>query len=313
MDDNLLSNARRTAARLGPVGVWSNALAGACAAEARAAAVAFERLGYGSLWIGETPRFGREALSHAAILLAATESIVVATGIANIWLRTPAAMTAAANTLAEAYPDRFILGIGASHAVALSLVGQNYDKPLTAVRTYLDGMTEAAYLGPAPAAPLPVVLAALRQRMQELARDRSTGMHSFFVSPAHTAAARALLGADPLLVPEQAVVVDDDLDAARQRARQHVQSRLALPNYVNHVRALGYGDSDLADGGSDALVDDLVAWGDAGKVAARIQQHLDAGADHVAVHPLEHAGDPFGVDQLSRLSPLLMPTVTRRP
>jgi probable F420-dependent oxidoreductase len=310
MDDLTIPAARRTAARLGRVGVWSGALATASAADARTAAAAIEDLGYGSLWIGETPRLGREALSHAAILLAATDRIVVATGIANIWLRDAAAMTAAANTLAEAYPGRFVLGIGASHAAALSLVGRDYDKPLTAMRTYLTSMDDASYLGPAPAEPVPIVVAALRTRMQELARDRSLGVHSFFVSPEHTAAARTLLGPDPLLVPEQAVVVNSDGGAARHRARQHVQSRLALPNYVNHLRALGYGDEDLAGGGSDRLVDDLVAWGTPAAVAARIEQHLDAGADHVAVHPLEHSHDPLGLTQLAQLGPLLTEAAT---
>lgn len=302
------STARRTAARLGPIGVWSSALATAPADQTRAAAAHIESLGYGAIWIGETPRIGREALSHAAILLAATDRLVVATGIANIWLRDPAAMTAAAITLAEAYPDRFVLGVGASHAAALSLVGKDYAKPLTAMGNYLAGMSAASYHGPQPAEPVPVVVAALRPRMQELARDDSAGMHSFFVTPGHTAAARALLGADPLLVPEQAVVVEADPDRARRRARKHVQSRLTLPNYVAHLRALGYTDRDLEGDGSDTLVDDLVAWGDPASISARIQQHLDAGADHVALHPLEDHADPLGLTQLEQLSQQELPT-----
>lgn len=306
MNPETTSTARRAAARLGRAGVWSGALATASADDARSAAAAIEDLGYGALWVGETPRFGREALSHAAILLAGTERLVVATGIANIWLREPATMSAAAGTLAEAYPDRFILGVGASHAAALSLVGKGYDKPLTAMRNYLAAMEESSYLGPQPSQPIPVIVAALRQRMQELARDSADGMHSFFVSPEHTAAARSLLGPDPLLVPEQAVVIDSDPHAARSRARQHVQSRLALPNYVHHLRGQGYGDDDLTGGGSAALVDALVACGPPETVAARIEQHLAAGADHVAVHPLTHSDDPLGVVQLAQLAPLLV-------
>ena len=297
--------ARRTAALLGPVGVWSGKLAAVEATDARAAAVTIERLGYGALWIGETPRIGREALSHAGILLAATEQLIVATGIANIWLRQAAAIGAAAHTLAEAYPDRFVLGVGASHAAALSLVGRDYDKPLTAMRNYLVALAEATYLGPQPTHPVPVVVAALRPKMQALARDRADGMHSFFVTPVHTAAARQSLGPGPLLIPEQAVVVHTDPDRARQRARAHVRTRLALPNYVNHLAALGYTEDDLTDCGSDALIDDLVAWGDPPTVAGRVREHLAAGADHVAIHPLDTDEDPLGLDQLAAIATFL--------
>jgi len=174
---------RLAAARVGQVGIWSGALASATAADARAAVGQMEALGYGAVWFGETPRLGREAFTHAGLLLAATHRMSVATGIANIWLRHPAAAAAAAHTLAEAYPGRFVLGLGASHAAALSLVGGTYDKPLSAMRTYLGQMAEATYLGPAPEHPVPVVVAALRHRMQELARDFADGMHSFFVDP----------------------------------------------------------------------------------------------------------------------------------
>ena len=293
--------------------MWSGTIATATAPKARSMAATVEQLGYESLWIGETPRFGREALTHAALLLAATERIVIATGIANIWLREPAAMIAAANTLADAYPGRFVLGLGASHAAALTLVGKSYDKPLTAMRDYLEAMQEqGSYLGPPPAEPLAIVLAALRHRMQELARDRCTGMHSFFVPPSHTRAARDRLGPNPLLVPEQAIVLETDPGLARGRARQHVQSRLALPNYLNHLRELGYKDDELAGGGSDSLLDSLVAWGHAETVADRITEHLDAGADHVAVHPLEHRDDPLGLRQLGDLAAMLTDRPVRR-
>ncbi len=296
--------ARRTATLLGPIGVWSSALAQVPADRARAAVADIERMGYGALWVGESPG-SREAFTHAGLLLAATERLIVATGIANIWLRDPSTMNAAANTLGEAYPDRFVLGIGASHAAALAVVGRTYDKPLTAMRTYLDTMDSAFYLSPRAPEPVPVVLAALRSRMQELARDRAAGMHSFFVTPEHTAAARQTLGAGPLLVPEQAVVIDTDRDTARDTARNHVKTRLALTNYVNHVRALGFTESDLADGGSDRLVDSLVAWGDVDTVAARVRLHLDAGADHVAVHVLDPVRPHLGLGQLRELAAAL--------
>lgn len=298
--------ARRAAARLGRIGVWSNTLTTAGADQARAAAQQIESYGYGSIWIGENPRLSREAFTGSALLLAATEHIVIATGIANIWLRESTTSAAAQNTLAEAYPERFILGLGASHGAALSLIGKTYDKPLTALSRYLDAMRDAPHFGPKPAQAAPIVIAALQQRMQTLAKQRCDGMHSFFVPARHTAAARHLLGTDPLLVPEQAVIVEPDPDVARRRARKHIESRLMMPNYVAHLRALGYHDEDMADGGSDALVDDLVAWGNPFDVARQVQGHLDAGADHVAIHPLEHRGDPLGLNQLEQLvKPLL--------
>lgn len=138
----------------------------------------------------------------------------------------------------------------------------------------------------------------LNPRMQELARDSAAGMHSFFVTPQHTAAARETLGPDALLVPEQAVFVEADAGRARAKARKHVQSPLGLTHYVNYIRAMGFTEEDLADGGSDHLVDALVAWGDVETVVARLREHLDAGADQVAVHALGNRSDPAGLEQL---------------
>ncbi|MFD2470281.1 TIGR03620 family F420-dependent LLM class oxidoreductase [Amycolatopsis silviterrae] len=295
-----MNQSRELAARIGPVGVWLSVLAEIPAADAAKAARVVEDLGYGALWIGESPAH-KEIFTNAALLLAATTRLTVATGVATIWARDAVAAEGSAQTLGEAFPGRFVLGLGASHAEAGR--GQGHDRPLTALREYLDALDLDRYQGPRAERPVPRVLAALRPRMQELARDRSAGMHSFFVPPAHTAEARDRLGPEPLLVPEQAVVVDADAARARGIARAHIATRLALRNYVNHLRALGFDDADFADGGSDRLVDALVVRGDARQVAARVREHLDAGADHVAIHPLTQTpGAESIVDQLRALA-----------
>lgn len=296
-----MTQARRLARRIGPAGVWLAALAELPATVATAVAMDIERLGYGALWIGESP-VHKEVFTHSALLLAATSRLTIATGIASIHVRDAAATNAAAQTLAEAYPSRFVLGLGASHAEAGR--GQGHDRPLSTLRDYLGALDDAVYGGPPPVEPVPRLLAALRPRMQELARDRTSGMLSFFVTPSHTAAARERLGPEPLLAVEQAVVVAPEPDRARAIAREHVATRLALRNYANNLRTLGFHENDS---GSDQLVDALVAWGDADAVAARVRAHFDAGADHVAIHPLTARGQGIApvTDQLRALAPLL--------
>jgi probable F420-dependent oxidoreductase len=287
--------------RIGRVGVWLGPIGLAAARVERDAVAGLERLGYGAVWFGEAPA-NREALSHAALLLAASERIIVATGIANIWARDATAAINGANTLNEAYDSRFVLGLGVSHAPAVKLRGHDYAKPLSAMRAYLDAIDAHSYAAAAAPEPSPVVLAALRPRMLELARDRTAGAHPYFVPPAHTERARAILGPEPLLAPEQAVVLETDPGRARGLARRHMAVYLKLPNYVNNLRELGYEDGDFADGGSDRLVDAIVAWGDEDTIAARVRAHLDAGADHVAVQAYaEHADQ--AIAQLQRLAP----------
>ena len=277
-------------ARLGPVGVWFGALSAVPATVERAVAAEIERLGYGSLWAPERIG-GKEAFAHQGILLSATDHLATGTGIANIWSRHPAAMQGGAATLADAYPGRFVLGIGVSHGPIVNRSGFTYERPLQRMTDYLDGMDRSSGEAPQAATPAPRVLAALRPRMLELARDRADGAHPYFVPVEHTAAARGRLGPDKLLIPEQAVVLDPDTERARATGRQHMATYLRLPNYVNNLRALGYGDDDLADGGSDRLVDAIVARGDVDAVAARVRAHLDAGADHVLVQPLAADAD----------------------
>ena len=291
-------------ALIGPVGVWLGPIALLSASEEHAAARRLEASGYGALWFGEAPT-NREALSHAALLLGTTERIAVATGIANIWARDAMASANGADTLNEAHAGRFLLGLGVSHAPAVKFRGHVYDKPLSAMRAYVEAIAEHRYAVPAPARPSPLVLAALGPRMLELARDQAAGAHPYFVPPEHTSRARERLGPGPLLAPEQAVVLDTDPERARAIGRQHMAVYLQLPNYVNNLRDLGFADADFADGGSDRLVDAIVAWGDEAAIAARVRAHHDAGADHVAVQAYApDAAEALG--WLERLAPALL-------
>lgn len=275
------------------MGLWTFELDTMPAGEAREAAAEVEELGYRSLWIPET--LTREALTNSAMLLAATQSLVVATGIANIWGRDAYTMAAAHRTLSEIYPGRFLLGLGVSHAPIIEgLHGQEYERPYTRMRDYLAAMDRAVVLSPEPAQQPRRVLAALGPRMLALASESADGAHPYLVTPDHTVIAREVLGPDPWLLPEQAVVIESDPDAARGVARQHLAlaGYLDLPNYANNLKRLGFTDADLADGGSDRLVDALVAWGDEETIVDRVQRHLEAGADHVAVQVLSARGEP---------------------
>jgi probable F420-dependent oxidoreductase len=290
--------------RIGRVGVWLGPIALAAAAEERSAVARIEELGYRAAWYGEGLS-NREVMAHGGLLLQATEQLVVASGIANIWARDATAAINGANTLNEAYGERFLLGLGASHAPIVNVRGHEYGKPLTAMSAYLDAIEKHKYTAPSAQHPSPIVLAALRPRMLELARDRTAGAHPYFVPPAHTARAREILGPEPLLAPEQVVVLETDSSRAREIGRRHVAGYLQLPNYVNNLRTLGFGDDDFADGGSDGLVDAIVAWGDEEAIAGRVSEHLEAGADHVAIQA--YADDAAtSLEQLERLAPILV-------
>ncbi|WP_020575652.1 LLM class F420-dependent oxidoreductase [Actinopolymorpha alba] len=290
--------------RLGPVGVWLGALNSAPTTAAREAAAEVDELGYGSLWVSESP-VTKDPFTASTLLLGATGRLIVGTGIANVWARDAVATNAATMTIAEAYPGRFILGLGVSHQPIVNVRGHVYERPLAKMRSYLDELDAAAYEGPRPAEPAPRVLAALRPKMLELARDRADGAHPYFVPTSHTARAREALGPSPLLVPEQAVVVETDPDRARGIARAYMSMYLTLPNYVNNLRTLGFADEDVEGGGSDRLVDAVVAWGDVEAIKARVDEHLAGGADHVLLQPLAPR-DGLGLDQLRTLAPALV-------
>jgi probable F420-dependent oxidoreductase len=267
--------------RLGTVGVW----AGGAAAEP-ALAQQVEELGLGALWLGGGNP-DPEALAGRKAMLDGTERIVVATGIASIWAWDPAVLAEHTAAIDAAHPGRFLLGLGVSHAPMVRQFGREYAKPLTEMRRFLDALDEASGGKPeAPAGAGNRVLAALGNKMLELARDRSAGAHPYLVTPEHTRTARGVLGPAPLLAPEQAVVVSSEPDYAREVAREYLSIYLTLPNYIGSLRGLGFDDADFEGRGSDRLVDAIVPWGDADVVAARVAEHLDAGADHVAIQPL---------------------------
>jgi probable F420-dependent oxidoreductase len=295
---------RTTREHLGPVGVWSGVLAGATVADERDAVLRIEALGYGSVWGGERIG-GRDTFARAGVILSATSTLVYGTGIANLWARHPATMQGAATTVAAAWPGRLVLGVGVSHSLIVDSSGQEYVKPLERMVHYLDGMdAESARFE--PPVPFPRVLAALRPKMLELARDRADGAHPYFVPPEHTPIARQAIGPDRLLIPEQAVVLSSDPTEARRIARSHMAMYLTLPNYVNNLRRLGYGDDDLADGGSNRLVDAIVAWGDEQAIADRVTELRHGGADHVLLQPVVGNAAEL-MAQLEALAPAVVP------
>lgn len=282
---------------LAGTGVWAHELRYGDPAEIADLAAELEGLGFSALWV---PDVGGDLFGSLDTLLAATSSTVIATGILNVWMHTPAETGAWRSGLTEADQERLLLGIGISHASFINAhPGMSWDKPLTTMRTYLDGLDAAG---------VPVegrCLAALGPKMLELARDRSAGAHPYLVTPEHTALARETMGSDALLAVEQGVVLDSDPDAAREVARNALSMYATLPNYTNNWKRFGLTDDDVATL-SDRLVDEVVAWGDVDALAARVQAHRDAGADHVCVQLLAAPGAPVDRDAWRRLAPALL-------
>ena len=261
---------------LGRAGIWMPPPA-RIGLDPEAFARAIEEAGFGSVWIpGVNAAADLEALER---LLAATERLVVATGIASVWTWSPEALAAEAGRVADRYPGRFVLGLGVSHAPLVEAAGQAYTRPLAKMRQFLDEL---------PAVRAPVVLAALGPKMLELSRDRADGAHPYFSPPEHTAFSRSVLGVAPLLVPEQAVSLADG-SAGRTAGRAYAKYYLQLPNYVSNLRRFGFGDEDFADGGSDRLISTIIPAGPEA-AAARVREHLDAGADHVLIQPVAETG-----------------------
>lgn len=291
--------------QLGRVGVWTFQLDLQPASVAQESAAELEELGYGALWLPEA--VGRESLVNSALLLSATKKLVVATGIASVWARDAQAMASGQLTLNEAFPGRFLLGLGVSHQPMVDYVrGHVYDKPLTKMREYLEAMDKVFYVAPRSEQEPRRVLAALGPKMLELAAAKALGAHPYFVPVEHTAFARGVLGDGPMLFPEQAVVLSTDPGEARAAARSHMATYLGLPNYTNNLRRLGWGDADLDDGGSDKLVDAIVAWGDEDAIVARVQAHLDAGADHVCIQVIGPDATALPMPQWRALAPALL-------
>jgi probable F420-dependent oxidoreductase len=267
---------------LAPIGIWTHALDVVPLSRSQELAAELEELGYGAVWLPEVA--GRDIILHMGMLLTATDHLVAASGIANIWARDAVTMTGGIKGLTEAFPERALLGLGVSHQPLVEdLRGHDYRKPLAAMRAYLDAMDNSPYQAQRPDTPVRRVLAALGPKMLALAAEKTEGAHSYFVTPEHTASAREVLGANRLLCPEQAVVLETDPARAREIGRTHTKTYVRLPNYQNNLRRHGFGDEDFADGGSDRLIDAIVAWGDEATVVDRVKQHFDAGADHVCV------------------------------
>jgi probable F420-dependent oxidoreductase len=286
---------------LGSTGIWSSHLRYGDPAEARDHAAELEALGYGALWI---PDIGGDLFASLDNLLGATRTATIATGILNVWLHPPEETAAEHARLVAEHGPRFLCGLGIGHAPLVErVIGPGaYRKPLEVMSSYLDGLDAA----PTPLVPADRVLAALGPKMLEIARTRAAGSHPYLVTPELTAAARQGVGPDGLVASEQAVVLEPDPDRARTIARAHLAGYLDRPNYVNNWKRQGFTDDDVADGGSDRLVDALVGWGDESAIAARVQEQRDAGADHVCVQVLTDRKDSFPIEHWRALAPVLV-------
>ncbi len=286
--------------RLSGTGIWSTSLRYGDAGEAATLAAELEALGYSALWI---PDIGGDLFGPLGNLLGATTTATIATGILNVWMHTPVEAAAEHARLQAEHGPRFLCGIGISHRPLIDHANEpgTYRKPLETMAAYLDGLDAA----PTPLAPQDRVIAALGPKMLELARTRTAGTHPYLVTPELTHNARAGIGLDGLVASEQGVVLETAPTRAREIARQHLATYLNLPNYSNNWKRQGFTDSDLADGGSDRLVDALVVWGDEATIAARVQEHRDAGADHVCIQVLTGNLGDFPADQWRALAPAL--------
>jgi probable F420-dependent oxidoreductase len=290
---------------IGRVGIWTFQLDGVPAAESQRLAAEIEDMGYGAVWLPEA--VGRDVLVNSGLILAGTRRIVVATGIANIWARDAVTMAAAHRTLTEAFPDRFLLGLGASHKhLVENLRGHKYEKPYSAMAAYLERMDAAPFMAAQPSTEPARVLAALGPKMLQLAAEKALGAHPYFVPVEHTAFARKTMGEGPLLAVEQAVVLESDPEKARRLARGHMAVYLRAPNYTNNLRRMGFSDEDLAEGGSDRMVDAIVAWGDINNAVERVRAHHDAGADHVCVQVITEDPRELATPQWKALAKALL-------
>lgn len=287
---------------LAGTGVWSSDLRYGDPAAAAEAAAELESLGYTAAWL---PDVGGDLFGALRAVLEGSESLVAASGILNLWMHSPEETTAAYAELVAAHGPRLLLGIGVSHAILIDGVREEgaYRKPYSKMVDYLAELDAQAGAVPHDSR----VLAALGPKMLRLAHDQAGGVHPYLVTPEHTRLAREAVGPDRLVAPEQAVVLEADPDRARAIAREHHLSTYAgLPNYANNWKRFGFTDADLEGNGSDRLVDALVAWGDEEAIAARVQEHRDAGADHVCVQVITDEPGRIPLDEWRRLAPALV-------
>lgn len=284
---------------LSGVGLWSSQLRYGNPDEAAEAAAELDGLGFTALWI---PDVGGPVLDSVDNLLAATEKTVIATGILNLWMHEPAEVAARYAALTETHGERFLLGIGVSHAPLIDAKEPGrYRKPLAATKAFLDGIDAS----PQPVPTANRVLAALGPKMLQLSATGAGGAHPYLTVPEHTRQAREALGSGPMLLPEQTVLLTDDRDQAREIGIPWLSSYLALPNYANNLLRLGFTEDDVSSV-SDRLFDGLIAWGDEDAVRRRVREHLDAGADHVCVQVLTADPREFPREQWRRLAEALL-------
>lgn len=281
--------------KLSGVGIWSSQLRFGDPSESADAAAELDELGFPALWI---PDVGGPVFDAVGHLLAATHQTVIATGILNLWMHSPADVAQSYAALTAEHGDRFLLGIGVSHAPLID-AGQpgRYRKPLAAIASFLDELDAA----PQPVPAERRVLAALGPKMLALSASRAGGAHPYLVTPDHTASARATLGDGPLLLPEQTVIVTGSADEARQIGTDWLRAYLALPNYANNLLRSGFSEDDLAQV-SDRLFDAIIAWGDEETIMRRVAEHRSAGADHVCIQVLLADPGAFPREQWRRLA-----------
>jgi probable F420-dependent oxidoreductase len=287
--------------RIDPIGIWTGSLDTVPLSQSQELAAELEELGYGAVWLPEVA--GRDVFVHLAMLLSATKRMVGATGIASIWARDAVAMNGAVKGLTEAFPERVLVGLGVSHhTIVQDVRGHVYERPLAAMREYLERMDKSPYTAFRPTTPSRRVLAALGPKMLELSAAAADGAHPYFTTPEHTATAREVLGEGPLLCPEQAVLLTSDPEVARLIGRAYCTVYTRLPNYANNLRRIGFTDADFENGASDRLIDAIVAWGSADQIVERVRAHFDAGADHVGVQMLPSAPRGLPLEQWRELA-----------
>ncbi len=259
---------------LGEIGIWLGRRQGT------SAVAEIEALGFGAVWVGGSP-----SLAQVRPYLEASRSITIATGILNVWQHEPADVAREHAELTRDFPGRFLLGVGIGHPEHTA----RYRGPLTVMRSFFDGLDAAD-----PPVPRDQRLAAaLGPKMLDLAAERSLGAHPYFTTPEHTRFARDRVGPGALVAPGLAVVVEPDEARGRAAGRKYSATYLGLRNYTNNLLRVGFGEEDIADGGSDRLIDAIVPHGDVEHLAAAVRTHLDAGADHVCLQPLGHGPQPL--------------------
>jgi probable F420-dependent oxidoreductase len=272
--------------RLGRVGIWMPPPE-RVGVDPAAATAAIERAGFTSVWVGGGNP-DQAAFARLRAQLSGSERLIVATGIANVWAWEPAELRTAAEALAADFPGRFILGLGVSHAPAVEALGHAYQRPLRKMEKFLDELDHPAHHGAERELP-PIVIAALGPKMLELARDQAAGSHPYFTPPEHTRFAREVLGPAPLLVPELAFTLATDPAQGAATAGAYAERYLRLPNYTKNLERFGFGAADFEGAGSDRLISEIIPNGSA-PLRERIHSHLDAGADHVVLQPLDAEG-----------------------